>query len=347
MGFLAHLRTIGTAVPENILLQDEVLGIIEAGRGGPMPGRMERILANTGIKRRHIARPVDFYLRPRSWPERAAVYEDAGADLFRRASEKALADAGLVPAAIDTIVFVSTTGTLTPSLPSRMIETMGFDPATRTVPLFGFGCAGGVLGLSIAADLTPPGTRTLFVAMELCSLAYDHQRMDKKDVVAAALFADGCAAAVLTGDGPGPRFGRFVQRVWPNTIDMMGWEIGATGFDLVLAKNIPAFVREEFAPLCDAFLAEEGLSLAQLAEPACHPGGGRVVDALAEYFLPGASPATERLPATRAVLKDYGNMSSPTVLFVLQRLLADKPERPLLLTALGPGFTGAIGVLRP
>jgi len=343
---LAYLRSIGTAVPDHILLQSDVLSIIEAGRGGPMPGRMETILANTGIERRHIARPVDFYMGPRSWPERAAVYQQEGADLFRRAAGEALEAAGLSPADIDTIVFNSTTGTLTPSLPSRMVELMGFDPGTRTVPLFGYGCAGGVLGLSIAAELTRPGQHTLFVSMELCSLAYDHQRMDKKDVVAAALFADGCAAAVVAGERPGPEFGRFVQRVWPDTIAMMGWDIGDTGFDLVLAKNIPAFVTQEFAPLCDGFLKQEGLTLADLAEPACHPGGGRVVDALADYFVGEGDPDTERLPATRAVLRDYGNMSSPTVLFVLQRLLAEGEARPVLLTALGPGFTGAIGVLR-
>ena len=323
------------------------MDILGAGRGSPMPGRMESVLVNTGIETRHIARPIDFYLAPRGWPERSRVYEDVGSDLFARAASEALDGAGLTPADIDTVVFVSTTGTMTPSLPSRMIAEMGFRPGTRTVPLFGYGCAGGVLGLSVAADLAKPGTSCLFVAMELCSLAYDHARLDKKDFVAAALFADGCAAAVLTGDGPGAELGDFVQRVWPETIDMMGWEIGETGFDLVLARNIPAFVGECFQPMCDEFLAGQGLTIGDLGEPACHPGGGRVVDALADYFEPGTDPLSAALPATRAVLRDYGNMSSPTVLFVLRRLLAEAPDRPLLLTALGPGFTGAIGVLKP
>ncbi len=344
---LAYLQSIGTAVPNTILEQSQVMAILEAGRGSPMPGRMETILVNTGIDRRHIARPVDFYMEPRSWPERAHVYEEVGSDLFKRAVGEALDKAGLVPADVGTIVFVSTTGTMTPSLPSRMIAEMGFRTGTCTVPLFGHGCAGGVLGLSLAADLTPPGSRTLLVALELCSLAYDHQRMDKKDVIAASLFADGCAAAVLSGDRPGAALGDFIQRTWPDTIDMMGWEIGDTGFDLVLAKNIPTFVTQEFAPICDAFLAEQGLALADLGEPACHPGGGRVVDALANYFMPGVQPVSAALPATRDVLREYGNMSSPTVLFVLRRLLDDQVLKPFLVTALGPGFTGAIGLVRP
>ena len=344
---MAYLLSIGTAVPDTVLHQSEVMAILENGRGSPMPGRMEAILANTGIDRRHIARPVDFYMQPRSWPERALVYEQVGSDLFRRAALEALEASALAAADIDQIAFVSTTGTMTPSLPSRMIAEMGFRPEIRCVPLFGYGCAGGVVGLSVAADLTPPGTRTLFVALELCSLAYDHQRMDKKDIVAASLFADGCAAAVIAGDGPGTAIGAFVQRTWPDTIDMMGWQIGDTGFDLVLAKNIPAFVEQEFAPMCDAFLAERGLSLDDLGEPACHPGGGRVVDALADYFEAGHADKASTLPATRAILRDYGNMSSPTMLFVLQRLLAERRDRPFLVTALGPGFTGAIGVLTP
>ena len=121
---------------------------------------------------------------------------------------------------------------------------------------------------------------------------------------------------------------------------MMGWEIGDTGFDLVLARDIPVFVNSHFAPVCDQFIAAQGLAKSDMAEPACHPGGGRVVDALAEYL-------GNDLPATRAVLRENGNMSSPTALFVLEALLAAGPiTKPTLLTALGPGFVGAMGVLK-
>ncbi len=159
-------------------------------------------------------------------------------------------------------------------------------------------------------------------------------------MVALALFADGCAAAVL-GAGEGPQLAAFSSHVWPDTLDMMGWEIGDTGFDLVLARDIPLFVHSHFGPICDAFLDEQGLAKSELAEPACHPGGGRVVDALAEYF-------GNDLTATRKILQDNGNMSSPTVLFVLEDLLTAGPiTKPTLMTALGPGFVGAMGLLKP
>ena len=222
---------------------------------------------------------------------------------------------------------------------------MGFAPETRAVPLFGYGCAGGVIGLGVAADLfrAAPDKPVLLVSLELCSIAYDHARMDKKDMVALALFADGCAAAVIgsgNGSGSGPLLSAFSSHIWPDTLDMMGWDIGDTGYDLVLARDIPVFVNSHFTPVCDAFLAAQGIAKSDIGQPACHPGGGRVVDALAEYF-------GEDLTATRDVLRNHGNMSSPTVLFVLEELLAAGPiTKPTLLTALGPGFVGAMGLLK-
>ena len=333
---------LGTAVPAHRITQNQVLSILADAKGSALPLRMAEILGNTGIEQRHIAMPPEYYFGARSWANRSLVYERMAAELFEEAATKALERAGLTAQDIGQIVFVSTTGTMTPSLPSRMIAAMGFGRDTRCVPLFGYGCAGGVMGLGVAADLfrAAPDRPVLLVSLELCSTAYDHSRFDKKDMVALALFADGCAAAVM-GARDGPELTAFVSHVWPDTLDMMGWEIGDTGFDLVLARDIPAFVTTEFAPVCDAFLADQRLARTDIAEPACHPGGGRVVDALADYF--GGD-----LAATRKVLRNNGNMSSPTVLFVLEELLAAGPiTKPTLATALGPGFIGAMGLLRP
>lgn len=318
------------------------MAVLERARGKALPQRMEQILRNSGIEERYLAMPPDYYFGGRRWAERSRIYAEVAADLFGHAAAEALSAAELTAADIGQIVFVSTTGTMTPSLPSRMLTQMGFAKDVRTVPLFGYGCAGGVVGLGLAADLyrAQPDRPVLLVCLELCSMAYDHAQMEKKDLVATALFADGCAAAVI-GAGEAPELAAFAQHVWPDSIDMMGWEIGDTGFDLVLARDIPAFVNRDFAPVADGFLAVQGLAKADLAEPACHPGGGRVVDALADYF-------GTNLDATRAVLHDFGNMSSPTVLFVLNELLDRAPlAGPTLLTALGPGFTGALGLVRP
>jgi alkylresorcinol/alkylpyrone synthase len=338
----SQLLSIGTALPPHKISQDEVMAVLERARGKALPLRMEQILRNSGIEERYLALPPDYYLGARGWAERSRFYAEVAAELFQRAAEDALKAAALSAADIGQIVFVSTTGTMTPSLPSRMLAEMGFARDVRTVPVFGYGCAGGVVGLSLAADLyrAKPQLPVLLICLELCSMAYDHVQMEKKDLVATALFADGCAAAII-GAGQGPSLSAFAQHVWPDSIDMMGWEIGDTGFDLVLARDIPAFVTRDFAPVADAFLAAQGLAKTDLAEPACHPGGGRVVDALADYF-------SDDLGATRRVLRDYGNMSSPTVLFVLKALMEAGPlSGPTLLTALGPGFTGVLGLVEP
>jgi alkylresorcinol/alkylpyrone synthase len=339
---MPQILSIGTALPPNKITQDEVMAVLERARGKALPPRMEQILRNSGIEERYLAMPADYYLGARGWTERAGLYAEAATKLFEQATQDALLSASLTTSDIGQIVYVSTTGTMTPSLPSRMLEQMGFSRDVRTVPLFGYGCAGGVVGMSLAADLfrAQPDRPVLLVCLELCSMAYDHVQMEKKDLVATALFADGCAVAII-GAGQGPELSAFAQHVWPDSIDMMGWDIGDTGFDLVLARDIPAFVTRDFAPVADRFLALQHLSKSDLAEPACHPGGGRVVDALAEYFA-------SDLPSTRQVLRDFGNMSSPTVLFVLKSLL-DRGilPGPTLLTALGPGFTGALGLVRP
>lgn len=337
-----RLLALGTALPPHRITQAQVLGILAQAKGKALPPRMAEIISNTGIEQRHIAMPPEYYFGERSWAERATVYENAASKMFQAAASEALERACLTPAAIGQIVFVSTTGTMTPSLPSRMIAAMDFASDTRCVPLFGYGCAGGVIGLGVAADLfrASPDKPVLLVSLELCSIAYDHARMDKKDMVALALFADGCAAAVI-GNGEGPELSAFTSHIWPDTLEMMGWEIGDTGFDLVLARDIPIFVNSHFAPVCDAFIAAQGLVKSSMAEPACHPGGGRVVDALAEYF-------GDNLDMTRDVLRQHGNMSSPTALFVLDALLAKGSiTKPTLMTALGPGFVGAMGLLRP
>lgn len=342
------LKSIATAVPDHRITQAEVLAVLAKARGAALPARLEQILGNSGIDERYLACEADYYLEPRSWTDRAAIYDQVGTRLAHKAAGDALDKAELAASAIDAIVLISTTGTMTPSIPSRMIEAMDFDPSTQTIPVFGYGCAGSVLGLRLANDLAAAngGQNVLMISLELCSLSYDYSQFDKKNMIATALFADGCAAAVISGKaGPAgaPSFRAFDQKTWPDTRDMMGWDIGTTGFNLVLARDIPNFVTKDFTPFCDAFLEAQGLAKSDLSEPACHPGGGRVVEALEAYF----APELAGIPATREVLRHHGNMSSPTVLFVLERLLAEKPDKPILLTALGPGFTAAVGILDP
>lgn len=352
---MSHIKSISTALPENIVSQEEVLNVLAEARGSALPPRLKTILGNSGIKQRYLARPAHYYLTARSWTDRAQIYGEVAMQLAEEAALRAMVEASLFVTDIDAIIFVSTTGTVTPSIPSALIAKMGFRQNVQTIPVFGYGCAGGLLGMRLADQIADAraadnsqGQNVLLISLELCSLSYDYSQFDKKNMIATALFADGCAAAIISGKSGGvagrPTFRSFDQKTWPNTRDMMGWDIGDTGFDLVLARDIPAFVANDFAPFCDTFLAAQGLDRADMGQPACHPGGGRVVDALDDYF----GDQVGAIAATRSVLQAHGNMSSPTILFVLKHILdGNPPEKPIVMTALGPGFTAAVGILDP
>jgi alkylresorcinol/alkylpyrone synthase len=213
------------------------------------------------------------------------------------------------------------------------------------VPVFGLGCAGGVSGLALAGRLAVarPGAVVLMVAAELCSLAFRPDLPTKANVVATALFGDGAAACVVRAGGPGiAEFEAEGQYLWSDTLDTMGWSVDPVGFGVILDREIPPFVRAHLAPAISGILARAGLSLGDVEGFALHPGGRKVIDALEGAF------ALEQgtLAHERAVLADFGNMSAPTVLFVLERALAAGPARRTLLAALGPGFTASCLTLR-
>jgi alkylresorcinol/alkylpyrone synthase len=338
-----RIQSIATAVPPFAITQPQVRDFVSGALERGLPPRIAAIYDSTGVNSRAIVQPPEAYLGTPDFGARNAVYLAEGQRLLEDVAMAALAKAALTPDQIDAIVCVSSTGIATPSIPSQMLSPMGFRADVQCLPLFGYGCAGGVLGLQVAGDLVraDPARRVLLLTLELCSLAFRFGDLTKKAVIASTLFADGASAVVLSSHGDGPALGVFGQHTWPDSRAMMGWDIDTSGLGLILSRDLPAFVRDQFAPVVDGFLESAGLDKAALTEPACHPGGRKVIDALEAYFcdLPGG------LIETRAVLADHGNMSSPTVHFVLERILAKGETGPLLLTALGPGFTGAMGVL--
>jgi alkylresorcinol/alkylpyrone synthase len=238
------------------------------------------------------------------------------------------------------VVTVSSTGVATPSLEARAFGRMGFRPDVARVPVFGLGCAGGVSGLSLAARLAEarPGSNVLFVTIELCTLAFRLDQLTKANIVATALFGDGAAAAVLrAGEGGLARVEAAGEHTWADTLDIMGWNVDPEGFGVVFAQAIPPFVRRHFGPAVDGFLERQGHTRSDVVRFVFHPGGTKVVEALEASLAlsPGA------LDEERAVLAEFGNMSAPTVLFVLDRVLRAGASGRHVLASLGPGFTAS------
>jgi alkylresorcinol/alkylpyrone synthase len=343
----AALVSLATAVPPHVFLQKDVLAAAWDVFGPRFPQfeTLSSIFSNTGITKRHGVKPFDWYLEPRGWPERTEAFLEGADALFVDVTEKALARANLAAGDIDTIVTVCSTGIATPSLEARAFRRIGFRSDVTRVPVFGLGCAGGVSGLSIASRLAQarPGSNVLLVAIELCSLALRHDELTKANIVAISLFGDGAAAAVLrAGDGGATRIESTGEHLWPDTLGIMGWSVDPEGFGVIFRRTIPDFVTAHLNTAVTKILRGMQLSMADVDRFICHPGGARVVNALETALALDQGT----LDHERQVLADYGNMSGPTVLFVLERACAKGLPARSLLTALGPGFTASCVALR-
>jgi len=343
----AAIMSLATSVPPHQFQQAEVL---QAARS-ILAHRYEQfetlasLFSNTGIRHRYGVKPIEWYLEPRGWPERTSAFLEGAENLFIDVAQAAIARAELAADDIDTVVTICSTGIATPTLEARLVGRMGFRPDVSRVPIFGLGCAGGVSGLAVAARLAQsrPGTNVLLVALELCTLAVRHDELTKANIVAASLFGDGAAALVLrAGDGGATRVEASAEKLWPDTLGIMGWSVDPEGFGVVFQRTIPDFVSEHLGPAIGEILARMDLSDGDIDRFVCHPGGTKVINALERAL----SLDQGALDHERDVIADYGNMSAPTVLFVLQRALAQGLPRRSLLTALGPGFTASCVALR-
>lgn len=337
------LRSIATAVPPHAVEQRYVAErarVVYARVFERFP-QIADVFENAGIERRYSVKPPEWFERPLDWKERTAAYLEGAQDLFLAAARAALDRAGCAAEEVGVVVTVSSTGIATPSLEARVAQRLGLSPHVIRVPVFGLGCAGGVAGLALGARLAraEPGKVVLVVVVEVCTLALRRDRAVKADVIAAALFGDGAAAAVLQArparNGALATLGPAREHTWPSTLDIMGWNVDPVGFGVVLSRALPRFVEERFAGPVRDFVDAEGLTSSRFV---CHPGGAKVL--LAVEAALGLQSGT--LTDERAVLRDYGNMSAPTVLFVLERALAQNLTGPAVLSALGPGFTASL-----
>jgi alkylresorcinol/alkylpyrone synthase len=302
--------------------------------------RLAGVFDNAGIAKRHIVAPPGWYEEAHGWGDRNAIYLASSEAMFIEAAGNAIDRAGMRPEDIDGVVTVSTTGIATPSLEARVGPKMGLRSDIRRLPLFGLGCAGGVNGLATAARMASadPGTNWLFVTVETCSISIRLDSDDPAAVVATALFGDGAAAAVVTsGEHSLARIMGSAEKLWPDTQRIMGWEVEDPGLAVVFDRAIPPFIEAELAEAVDEMCAKLGIKRADIDRFCCHPGGVKVIDAIESALELNQG----ELNLEREVLRDYGNMSAPTVLFVLERLIARGLPKRVMMTAFGPGFTCA------
>ncbi len=337
-----RVLSVATALPPYRIGQDEVKefarGMFSEGHGDFE--RLLKVFDNTSIDSRHFCVPPTWFERAHSFTEKNALYVEHALDLSEKAARRALDRAGAEPEDVGGIYFVSTTGLSTPSLDSKLVFRLGLSEHTRRLPIWGLGCAAGVAGLARTADHARlyPGELSLLVGVELCGLTFQRGDLSKANLIATSLFADG-AAAVLIGPGAeGPGLIGSHSTIWPETEDVMGWDLVETGFKVRISRSIPTLVRQRMSENLLRAYASAGISPEDIEHYLFHPGGTRVLEALEEVL--GFEPGGLVLP--REVLREFGNMSSVTVMFVLERFLHNREfatGEHGVLSALGPGFS--------
>src|SRR5258708_5833622 len=280
---IPRLLSLATAVPPHVLEQDDVVRRARQvfnGRARDFE-RLIQVYGNAGIDRRYSVVPIEWYLEPHGWVEKTRLFLEGALALFERAARACIAGAGLELDDIDAVVAVSSTGIATPSLDALLIERLRLRRDVQRLPIFGLGCAGGVIGLGHAASLPTvrPGARVLYLVVQLCGITFRTTDTSKTNIIATALFGAGAAAAVLSTEGNGPALTHYGSHTWENTLDVMGWRVEEDGLGVLFSRDIPALVRSEFGPAVVDFLARHGKALRDIDSFVCHPGGAKVISA--------------------------------------------------------------------
>lgn len=349
-GYAATIAATATAVPPHILTSDDVKTYIR--KVFDLEGRrldaMMTVIDNAQVLKRHAIFPVEYIVQPRSLKQTSTEYQEHAVILGRQAAEACLAKAGMVPADVDMIITVSCTGFMIPSLDAHLINLMGFRSDVRRLPLTELGCAAGAMALARASEFVRafPETTVLIVSVELATLTFQRGDLSQANLISCVLFGDGAAAAVVTGrEASGPRIVDTTTYTFPQSLDAMGFDLRESGFHIVLSKDVPQMVRDKIRELVDNFLSRRGLTRKELAAFILHPGGQKLLSYIEEQL--GLCRCDTQL--SWDVLGQYGNLSSATILFILDAWLTTKTMNPGdygLAAAFGPGFSAELLLLQ-
>lgn len=346
---MARIVAVGTAVPPFLLKQRDAKEYVKHIFSSSVQhiNRYLPIFENTSIEQRRMSKPLEWFQEEHTFAERNQVYIEMACQLGEEAIIRCLAESGFHIKEIDHLIFVSTTGLATPSIDAHLIQRLHMNPQMKRTPIWGLGCAGGVVGLTRALEYAKafPNESVLLVAVELCGLTFRKNDGSKSNIVATSLFGDGAAAVLITGNevplriprNTYPHYSSSQSTIFPDSLDVMGWDLEEDGLKVVFSKEIPTFIKQEVAPILGSYLQKQGVSCQDVQRWITHPGGLKVLQAYQEI----TGLAKEVFASAYEVLREFGNMSSVTVLFVLQKEMQNQhvPQEKGILLALGPGFS--------
>ncbi len=343
---MAVISSVATAVPPNVMSREAIKASAREVFGLD-PRRLAAVLSifdNAQVEQRYSALPLEDLVRRRSLEQTAAEYREHAIGLGRRVAADCLREAGMQPEEVDLLITVSCTGLMIPSLDAYLINELGFRSDVRRLPITALGCAAGAAALSRASEFVRacPGATVLVVAVELPSLTFQPGDVSMANLVSCALFGDGAAAALVTDrEARGAHILDTQSHLFPDSLDAMGFELKDSGLHIVLSRDVPELVRSGIREVVGCLLQRNHLVQQQLSFLVLHPGGKKILRYL-EEDLQLDRAMTE--PAW-TVLRNYGNLSSAAILFVLREWQTSQPPHAGaygLLAAFGPGFSAEL-----
>jgi alkylresorcinol/alkylpyrone synthase len=340
------VASVAVEFPPHRHSQDEVIAAAAlTDVGGP---EFQRFAAASGVATRQLALPLSRYPQLSGFTEANTAYLNVALELGERALSSALATAEIEPSEVDIVFSTTVTGLTVPSLEARLATRMGLRPDVKRVPLFGLGCVAGAAGMARVHDYLRafPDQVAALLAVELCTLTVQREDRSIANLVATSLFGDGAAAVIATGASRAPAKPKLLatrSRTYPDTEDVLGWDIGSHGFGIVLSIEIATIVEKYLGDEVRKFLADCGMTTADVSTWILHAAGPKVIDAV-ENTLDLPANALDR---TRNSLRDNGNLSSVSVLDILHATAADPPPPGSigLVIAMGPGFSSELVLL--
>ena len=338
------VASVAVEFPPHRHSQDEVITAL-ADFAGP---EFRRFAATSGVETRQLALPLSRYRQLSGFTEANEAYLDIALELGERSLKSAMEIAEIEPSEIDVVFSTTVTGLAVPSLEGRLVSRLGLRPDVKRVPMFGLGCVAGAAGTARVHDYLRafPNQVAALLAVELCSLTVQREDRSIANLVASSLFGDGAAALIATGaDRPaaGPKLLATRSRTYPDTEEVLGWNIGTDGFRIVLSVEIATIVEKYLGEDVHNFLADYGLTTADVSRWVLHAAGPKVIDAVENVLdLPA-----DAFDLTRKSLRDNGNLSSVSVLDILQDTMTDPPPPGSfgLMIAMGPGFSAELVLL--
>jgi alkylresorcinol/alkylpyrone synthase len=344
------IAATATALPPHTITRDDVKYYM--GRVFDIPDRkleaMMSIVDNAQVHKRHAIFPIEYTVEPRALYQTNQEYIEHAVKLGREAAEKCLQRAGVRPDEVDLIITVSCTGFMIPSLDAHLINLMGFRSNVRRMPFTELGCAAGAMALGRAADYLKanPGGNVLIIAVELPSLTFQRKDISQANLISSILFGDGAAAALITGkESHGPKIMVSETYTFPDSLGAMGFDLRDSGFHILLAKDVPEMIGAKIRELIDGFLDRHGKKFQDIKGWILHPGGARLLGNV-ETALGLTKCQTQ---PSWDILGNVGNLSSATILFILQEWLEKRPLKPgeyALAAAFGPGFSAEFLLLQ-